>query len=100
MNLSHPLDQTKTILQLDGERAKKGHKMAYRGWIDCVSKNFKEAGIRGLYRGLSFSIIRQGGMNAFKIGMYDTILETLKSDSVFQSVPSPMLAFAAGSIGL
>lgn len=51
---SHPMDLTKTRLQLDNELAKRGSPRSYKGILDCLQHNFNNYGIRGLQRGLQF----------------------------------------------
>ena len=51
---SHPIDLTKTRLQLDNELAKRGSPRAYKGIFDCLYHNWSNFGIRGLQRGLQF----------------------------------------------
>ena len=71
---SHPLELTKTRLQLDQERAMRGSPRMYSGFIDCVIKNWHADGVRGLQRGLGLGITREFCFNAVRIGLYTPIL--------------------------
>lgn len=74
---SHPLELTKVRLQLDNERAAAGTPRKYKGWIDCVSQNFKTDGVRGLQRGLSLGITREVCFNAVRIGLLEPVTEAV-----------------------
>ena len=50
---SHPLELTKTRLQLDNEMAMRGTPRKYTGWTDCVAKSWRADGVRGLQRALA-----------------------------------------------
>ena len=43
---SHPLELTKTRLQLDNERAARGTPRQYAGWTDCILQNWRAEGVR------------------------------------------------------
>lgn len=66
---TNPLELTKSRLQLDNERAAAGTARKYSGWIDCVGKNFRSDGVRGLQRGLSLAITREFFFNGVRIGL-------------------------------
>ena len=74
---SHPLELTKVRLQLDNERAMRGTPRMYKGWLDCVSQNFRADGVVGLQRGLSLGITREVCFNAVRIGLLDTVTEAV-----------------------
>lgn len=98
---SHPLELTKTRLQLDGELAKlQKSDMQYRGWRHCVAHNWAKDGIAGLQRGLSMAIIREGIFNFFRIGLFDPSVRFLHPSSD----PCPaykkwVAGFGCGAIG-
>ena len=79
--LSHPLELTKVRLQLDNEVAARGTKRQYEGWTDCLQKNWRSDGIRGLQRGLPLGITREVFFNAVRIGLYEPVLGTIGSIS-------------------
>ena len=45
---THPLELTKSRLQLDNERASRGVARAYSGFVDCFAKSARMEGMRGL----------------------------------------------------
>ncbi len=76
---SHPIDLTKTRLQLDNEMAKRGAPRHYSGIVNCISHNWKKDGIRGLQRGLSFGIAREFAYSSARIGSFDPALKIMKN---------------------
>ena len=74
---THPLELTKSRLQLDNERAAAGTPRKFSGWIDCFLKNYRQDGVRGLQRGLSLGMTREFFFNGIRIGLYDQTLEVV-----------------------
>ena len=74
---THPLELTKVRLQLDNERAAAGTPRIYKGWIDCVARNYASDGIYGLQRGLSLGITREVCFNAIRIGLVEPVLDAV-----------------------
>ena len=79
---SHPLELTKVRLQLDNERGLRGEPRMYKGWIDCFAQNFRTGGLRGLQRGLSLGITREVAFNAVRIGLLETVTETVHTAAI------------------
>lgn len=100
---SHPLELTKTRLQLDNERASRGTQRTYAGWTDCVRQNLQRDGVRGLQRGLSLGIAREVAFNGVRLGLHETVLESVHGLVGKAEAPAPherMLAgFACGALG-
>jgi hypothetical protein len=78
---SHPLELTKARLQLDNELAQRGTPRAYSGWTDCVVKNWRKAGIRGLQRGLTLGVTREFFFNGIRIGGVEPMVDLVQSAS-------------------
>ncbi len=76
---THPLELTKSRLQLDNERVARGTARAYSGFVDCIAKNARSEGMRGLQRGLSLGITREFFFNGARIGMYGPALDMVRS---------------------
>lgn len=76
---THPLELTKSRLQLDNERAAAGSPRKYLNWIDCFTKNLQTDGVRGLQRGLSLGVTREFFFNGLRIGMYEPLLDAVHS---------------------
>ncbi|KAI8900457.1 mitochondrial carrier domain-containing protein [Globomyces pollinis-pini] len=51
--------------------------MQYKNSLDCIYKIAKNEGMRGLQKGLTPAILREGTKNFFRIGMFDPILNLL-----------------------
>mmetsp|Transcript_45277 Transcript_45277/g.78325 ORF Transcript_45277/g.78325 Transcript_45277/m.78325 type:complete len:379 (+) Transcript_45277:1-1137(+) len=75
---SHPLDLTKTRLQLDGELAQRGEERVYKSWMDCFISNWKSNGIAGLEQGLQFAMMREFVVNLFRLGLYQPVLTLVR----------------------
>jgi solute carrier family 25 protein 33/36 len=55
---TNPIWVVKTRLQLDKNRASEGHAgRKYRGAYDCLRQTIRHEGVRGLYKGLSASLL-------------------------------------------
>jgi len=94
---SHPLELTKTRLQLDNERAARGTPRKYSSWIDCWLQNWRKDGVRGLQRGLQLGIAREVCFNAVRIGLSDSVLESIHAGvGEPGSAPAPAERVAAG----
>ncbi|KAL2914946.1 hypothetical protein HK105_205489 [Polyrhizophydium stewartii] len=93
---TNPFDTIKVRLQLQGESpsarptaanassaanaqpsgAKPAPKV-YRNSLDAFAKILKNEGMRGLQKGLTPAILREGSKNLFRLGMYDPIMSVL-----------------------
>eukprot|EP00756_Hemistasia_phaeocysticola_P024367 Hpha_TRINITY_DN15946_c3_g7::TRINITY_DN15946_c3_g7_i1::g.73170::m.73170 len=71
---SHPLELTKTRLQLDQERAMRGTPRMYSSFADCLAQNYRSDGVRGLQRGLSLGVFREFCFNSVRIGLLAPVL--------------------------
>ena len=74
---THPLELTKSRLQLDNERAGRGTPRAYTGFVDCIAKNARKEGLRGLQRGLSLGVTREFFFNGARIGLYEPTIDAV-----------------------
>lgn len=72
---THPLELTKTRLQLDLELSRKTAQRKYRGWVHCLFGTLRSEGIRGIQRGLSTAILREAIFNGVRIGMYQPVID-------------------------
>lgn len=61
----YPFDVIKARIQLDISRQK------YRSTWHCIAETYKEGGIRGFFRGLSYTMIRAGPVAATILPIYD-----------------------------
>lgn len=99
---SHPLELTKTRLQLDQERAAKGTPRRYTGFWDCIVKNFNRDGMRGLQRGLGLGVTREAVFNGIRIGLMSPVLGVVHSAAALcglvnqESPPQPSERLAGG----
>ncbi|XP_060062866.1 mitochondrial thiamine pyrophosphate carrier-like [Ylistrum balloti] len=79
--LAYPLDMTKKRLEIRGvEHIRKefGSTRAYRGFIHCVVCVLREEGLRGMYKGLSPSLIKAAFMAASNFFIYEQVCNALK----------------------
>jgi len=95
----HPLDLIKVRLQARSE---------YKGTIDCISKTFKNDGLRGMFRGISSPLFGLTALNAITFGAYnkfnkmqESLLMRLRQDFTQQ----PTLTFynhfiSGGGVGI
>lgn len=76
----YPLDVIKSKVQLD--IAKK----QYRNSWDCIVKTYKSQGIRGFFRGLSYTLIRAGPVSATILPIYDVTKEYVERKLSFKEI--------------
>jgi len=97
--LCAPLDCIKVRIQVQGQLINKKH--AYNGIIGSFNKIIKEEGIRGLYRGLTPSLLTVPLFNAIYWSSYDHLKQCLEQD--FPNMPIQLIhvmsAIVAGGIG-
>jgi solute carrier family 25 protein 34/35 len=74
---TNPFDTVKVRLQLQGQAGNTPAKIKYLGTTDAITKIFKNEGIKGLQKGLTPAILREGSKNFFRIGMFDPIMSIL-----------------------
>ena len=73
---NYPVDLVKTRIQLDG-RPWNGAKRHFKSSLDCLVKAWKEGGVRLLYRGFTFTMIRAFVFNMFAFPTVDKAKEIL-----------------------
>ncbi|KNC98752.1 uncharacterized protein SPPG_05734 [Spizellomyces punctatus DAOM BR117] len=84
---TNPFDTAKVRLQLQGERLRQAQKagataaaeaqVVYKNSFDTIYKIYINEGIKGLQKGLTPAVLREGSKNLFRIGMFDPIMNTL-----------------------
>ncbi|RIA81342.1 mitochondrial carrier domain-containing protein [Glomus cerebriforme] len=91
--VSHPLDLTKVRLQTT-------HGANKASTIYTMIRIVKDEGIRGLYSGLSASILRQITYSTMRFGVYDKLKNIVSKNQEQLSFPKKIFcASLAGSIG-
>uniref|UniRef100_A0A7S0YU59 ADP,ATP carrier protein n=1 Tax=Hemiselmis tepida TaxID=464990 RepID=A0A7S0YU59_9CRYP len=97
---SNPFDVAKVRMQLQGEASSGGkakNKVFCNVW-ECLYKTGHNEGIRGLQKGLSASIIREGSKNFFRIGLFHPVLDQLHDREVHSTSPPIWKRLVAGSV--
>ena len=94
--MTHPIDTIKVRLQLQGELAAQST-VVYNGLIRGSWRILSNEGIKGLYKGLSASLLREATYSTIRMGLYEPIKNLLQngkdSISLFEKV------IAGGSAG-
>ena len=85
-----PTERLKTALIDDAKGPKR-----FRGSPHAISTLVKESGIRGLYRGLFATIMKQASTSAVRMGSYNVLKETAKT---FQIPQNTATVFSMGAI--
>ncbi len=68
--VTHPVDTVKIRLQIQGEMGKQT-KHAYNNLLKGIYLVGKNEGMRGLYKGLQASWIREGSYSSIRLGLYE-----------------------------
>mmetsp|Transcript_23289 Transcript_23289/g.41178 ORF Transcript_23289/g.41178 Transcript_23289/m.41178 type:complete len:327 (-) Transcript_23289:136-1116(-) len=89
---THPVDVVKYATQLRSEGGSS---------LSAVTDIYKSSGVRGFYKGLSASMMRQASYGTTRLGIYSSLMEHFKRED---GRPPPLwqklgFSMAAGSIG-
>ena len=95
---TNPFDTIKVRLQL--QNGKKASERIYKNSWDALSKIYYSEGVKGLQKGLSPAILREGSKNLFRIGMYDPIMSVIHDSSKGTSAPAWKRAVAGSLCGV
>jgi len=75
--VTNRIDVIKTRLQLQGQLSKHQHDAHYKGFVRGSMQIVRDEGIRGLYKGLSPSVLREATYSTLRMGGYDVVKEYL-----------------------
>lgn len=80
---TNPIDVIKIRLQLEGElnNIARIHRK-YRGFFAGGSVIFVEEGVKGLYKGLTASLMREGSYSTIRLGAYEPVKELLGAEDI------------------
>ncbi|KAI8913355.1 mitochondrial carrier domain-containing protein [Gorgonomyces haynaldii] len=74
--VTHPIDTIKVRLQLQ-----QGKDQKYRGFVRGTWTIIKQEGLRGLYGGMSASLLREGSYSTIRMGLYEPFKNILRSEN-------------------
>ncbi|KAF6034843.1 hypothetical protein EB796_006849 [Bugula neritina] len=100
--VTNPVDVIKTRLQLDNElRCHTSAQRKYQGFLRGISRIIAEEGFRGLYKGWSASMLREGSYSTIRLGAYEPLKSKLgATDPAHTPLWKKILAGAtSGAIG-
>mgnify|MGYP001799663791 CR=1 FL=1 len=101
-----PMELAKTRLQVQGLGEKYKHiffeeNKRYKGSIDCLYKIFKNEGLRGCYRGMTLTLLRDIPAFAAYFGSYDGLCRLLsKTSNPYIDLQTGHLFLAGGLSGM
>lgn len=74
----YPLDVIKSRLQTDGLPSQAGTpSKKYAGAVDCARQLWKEAGVKGFFRGLTPTMIRSPVVNGVTFAVFETTMRLI-----------------------
>jgi|1048.fasta_scaffold130011_1 hypothetical protein len=82
---TNPFDTAKVRLQLQGQN--KTDIKEYKNSFDAIRKIFVNEGVKGLQKGLTPAMLREGSKNFFRIGLFEPILDLMHDKSIEGHVP-------------
>jgi solute carrier family 25 carnitine/acylcarnitine transporter 20/29 len=90
-----PSERIKCILQMQ----QAGNEKKYNGMMDCARQIYREGGIRGLYKGTAFTLMRDIPANTVYFGVYELVKQGLMTTSKagLAGGPSTLTALTAGA---
>jgi len=101
--LTNPIDVVKVRLQLDNQLSGSKNIFAnryYKGFIRGGIVILKDEGVRGLFKGVGASVLREGIYSTFRIGAYEPVKELLGASHPRSPLWKKIIAGAiTGSIG-
>uniref|UniRef100_A0A1I8HTP7 TYR_PHOSPHATASE_2 domain-containing protein n=1 Tax=Macrostomum lignano TaxID=282301 RepID=A0A1I8HTP7_9PLAT len=71
--VTNPVDVVKIRLQIQGEAANRTSSARYAGFIRGLATVVRNEGLRGLYKGVVPSMMRDGGYGAIRVGLYEPV---------------------------
>ena len=97
-SVTHPIDTLKIRLQIQGEMGKRGSKEAYDNIFKAFQVVYKNEGMRGLYKGVSASFMRESIYSSLRLGLYEPI-KTLMGATDPHNTPFYLKLVSAGMSG-
>ncbi|KAL6050302.1 Mitochondrial basic amino acids transporter [Balamuthia mandrillaris] len=94
-----PVELIKTRLQVQGEAATRRGPPPYTGPLDCIRKTIRYDGVRGLFRGMNATWLRDIPSYAFYFWSYEATRRYLTSDGASISQLSHLGQLFAGGVG-
>lgn len=97
----YPIDLTKVRIQIRSEElGKAGHKGEHISPFTMAREVYKTDGIRGFYKGVDSSIVRQLLFSTTRMGVYKTMFDAMKeADGTVSPLKKFYAAFVAGFLG-
>jgi len=106
--VTNPIDVVKVRLQIQGEGLKRStlptNAIKYKGFIRGGFAIFQEEGLRGLYRGITASLLREASYSSIRIAGYDLVKELFGHDPMnpgntpfWKKAAAGLLSGAAGA---
>lgn len=94
-----PIDMFKSKMQVQIIQAKQGHPPIYRNVFHCAYIIWKGYGLRGVYQGLSGTLLRNIPANSIFFGFYEVSRDLLTPKGGSVSDLSPGAVMFAGGVG-
>jgi solute carrier family 25 oxoglutarate transporter 11 len=96
----YPFDFTKTLLQIKSEERGKAGLKGRVSPFPILKEIYKTSGVRGFYRGLDSSIVRQLLFGTTRIGIYKTMFEKVReTEGTVSPAKKVGIALISGFIG-
>lgn len=88
-----PCERVKCLLQTQQDSSSTSGEMRYRGAGDCAAQLYRQAGIRGLYKGTTLTLMRDVPGNMVYFGVYE-----LAKRALGNGAPAALLAGALAGV--
>lgn len=91
-----PLELAKTRVQVQQSRLKAHEK--YHGSLDCLQKIFRQGGLRGFYKGMTITVIREIPSFAIYFGTFEVLCAAMTPHGSSVDCVGPLGLLLAGGI--
>merc|ERR1712004_350520 len=93
-----PMELAKTRMQVQGQGVKKSKQAIYKGPVDCIVKIYRAEGVRGTFKGLGLTFLRETPSFAVYFSSYEIMARKFQGD--LEECPTWAMLLSGGFAGM